>query len=71
MQRLQDLNQLIASIQNDLTSGAAEIALRAVSVFQTVLEEGENLKPDQLKIRLKDTSGALIACQPAMAPIFI
>jgi translation initiation factor 2B subunit (eIF-2B alpha/beta/delta family) len=70
MQQLQDLNELVASIKDDLTSGAAEIALRAIAILQNVFEEGKNLPPDKLKAKLAEVCAALVACQPAMAPVF-
>jgi translation initiation factor 2B subunit (eIF-2B alpha/beta/delta family) len=70
MQQLQDVNELVASIKSDLTSGAAEIALRAIVVLQATLEAGRNLPPDKMRSRLIEVSAALIASQPAMAPVF-
>jgi translation initiation factor 2B subunit (eIF-2B alpha/beta/delta family) len=70
MQQLQDLNELVAPIKDDLTSGAAEIALRAIVVLQSVLEADRDLSADRLKVSLTDVSAALVACQPAMAPVF-
>lgn len=70
MQQLQSLDELVAPIKNDLTSGAAEIALRAITVFQAMIEGSEHLKAQELKARLADIARALVAAQPAMAPVF-
>lgn len=70
MKRLQELSDLIPPIADDLTSGAAEIALRAITVFQTVLEACDNLTPAEVKAHLVETAIALKDAQPAMAPLF-
>lgn len=70
MQQLQDLDELVASIKDDLTSGAAEIALRAIVVLQGVLDASANLPPERLKDKLAEVCAALVSCQPAMAPVF-
>ncbi|MDP3507811.1 MAG: hypothetical protein Q8T09_07450 [Candidatus Melainabacteria bacterium] len=60
---------LIQPIRDDLLSGAAEIALRAITVFQSVLA-GEQASVEQVKINLTYTAKSLIDAQPAMAPLF-
>jgi translation initiation factor 2B subunit (eIF-2B alpha/beta/delta family) len=70
MKRLQDLSELIQPIRDDLTSGAAEIALRAITVFQTVLDDASDLSLAEVKQRLVETARALKDAQPAMAPLF-
>jgi len=70
MTSVQDLNDLVVPIRDDLTSGAAEIALRAITVFQTMLAGSESLSPDEVRQRLIDTARALTEAQPAMAPLF-
>lgn len=62
--------ELVEPIQNDLLSGAAELALRAISIFQMVLSESEADSEDELRAVLKATAISLVDCQPAMAPIF-
>ncbi len=64
--------ELIQPIADDLLSGAAEIALRAITVFQSVLANQENDLPsaEQKKAALTYTACALIDAQPAMAPLF-
>lgn len=65
-----EIANLTLHIKDDLLSGAAEIALRAISVFQTVLAL-ESIKDYQMaKAALVETSRDLIDVQPAMAPLF-
>jgi translation initiation factor 2B subunit (eIF-2B alpha/beta/delta family) len=70
MELREELNDLVAPIRDDLTSGAAEIALRAINVFQTMMSGTEQLTPDELRQRLIFTARALKDAQPAMAPLF-
>lgn len=70
MQNNNHLEELVTPIQNDLSSGAAEIALQAISVFRTVIAENDKLGPDALKVKLVETAQVLIQAQPAMAPLF-
>jgi translation initiation factor 2B subunit (eIF-2B alpha/beta/delta family) len=69
MDKFGQLPQLIQPIRDDLLSGAAEIALRAITIFQTVISD-EGLTADQLKERLVQTARQLVDAQPAMAPLF-
>jgi translation initiation factor 2B subunit (eIF-2B alpha/beta/delta family) len=70
MYKLEDIPEMVLPIKNDLTSGAAEIALRAINIFQAMLADTDELGSDQIKERLKVTAQALIDAQPAMAPLF-
>ena len=70
MHDLSQLKELVAPIANDLTSGAAEIALRAITVYQTMLNAKDDISPDELRARLTITARALMDAQPAMAPLF-
>jgi len=63
------VTNLIQPIRDDLMSGAAEIALRAITVYQSVLA-GDQKSPEQLKSNLTFTAKSLIDAQPAMAPLF-
>lgn len=63
------VTNLIQPIKDDLLSGAAEIALRAITVFQSVLS-GDQISPEQVKSNLTYTAKSLIDAQPAMAPLF-
>ncbi len=65
----ENVANLIQPIRDDLMSGAAEIALRAITVYQSVLS-GEQKSPEQLKSNLTFTAKTLIDAQPAMAPLF-
>lgn len=66
----QNLKELVAPISDDLTSGAAEIALRAITVFQTVLSHPEDKTAEAIKKSLNQTAVCLVEAQPAMAPVF-
>lgn len=70
MRTVQELAQLVDPIRDDLLSGAAEIALRAITVFQTMLHGTEQMSVEEVQSRLTDTGCALIKAQPAMAPLF-
>jgi translation initiation factor eIF-2B subunit delta len=69
-----DMNRQIASlvrpIQEDLLSGAAEIALRAISIFHTVLKLDDSDNAATVRMHLIQTAQALLDAQPAMAPVF-
>lgn len=64
------IEQLIAPIGNDLLSGAAEIALQAISVFQSILSSVNTDKPEELRQVLKFTSQKFVDSQPAMASLY-
>jgi translation initiation factor 2B subunit (eIF-2B alpha/beta/delta family) len=64
----EQVNTLVQPIKDDLLSGAAEIALRAITVFQTVLAKDDS--PETAKAHLTYTARQLIDAQPAMAPLF-
>lgn len=70
MELREQLNELVIPIRDDLTSGAAEIALRAINVFQAVMTGSDQLSPEELKQRLVLAARALRDAQPAMAPLF-
>jgi translation initiation factor eIF-2B subunit delta len=61
--------QLVAPIGNDLLSGAAEIALRGITVFKSILSTA-NSSSDEIKADIEFASQKLIEAQPAMASIF-
>jgi len=61
---------LIEPIRNDVLSGAAEIALRAITIYQTVVSLNEASDLATLKGDLAYTARALLDAQPAMAPLF-
>ncbi len=66
----QELEQMVSGIAEDLTSGAAELALRAINVYRFVAANGESKGLDEVKAELAEASRKLISGQPAMAPIF-
>lgn len=71
MSNSQELEQMVADIAEDLTSGAAELALRAISIYRFFLENSEeHLAPAALKGQLADLSEKIFMAQPAMAPLF-
>lgn len=61
---------VVKPIRDDLMSGAAELALRAITIFQAELNGPAAESTARLKERLTETARALIDAQPAMAPIF-
>ena len=64
--------ELIQPIADDLLSGAAEIALRAITIFQSVIanQEKDLGSLEQKRAALTFTATRLIDVQPAMAPLF-
>lgn len=70
MKTREELDTLVTPIRDDLTSGAAEIALRAITIFRTVVAESEGQDVNKIKDNLVETAKAVIKAQPAMAPLF-
>ncbi len=70
MEKTQELEQLVAPLRDDLLSGAAEIALRAIFVFQTMLQGTDQMPVAAVHSLLTKTARALTGAQPAMAPLF-
>jgi len=70
MENSDHIAALVQPIKDDLLSGAAEIALRAITVFQTVLKNNEKESPERMKEQLTETARLLVEAQPAMAPVF-
>lgn len=68
MDKSEQIKQLVAPIRDDLLSGAAEIALRAITIFQQVMQDEKDAA--RLNQLLVETARALIDAQPAMAPLF-
>lgn len=68
----QELDRMIAEVTNDLLSGAAELALRAVNIFRYAIsdESGGDRSLPAIKSNLTMISRKLIKGHPAMAPIF-
>ncbi len=66
----EELRALIEPIKEDLTSGAAELALRAITVFQTILTSAGETSAEKLRQLLRQVALGLVEAQPAMAPIF-
>ncbi len=59
MDKFEQLSELTKPIRDDLLSGAAEIALRAITVFQTVANENDQLSVSELKQRITRTARPL------------
>lgn len=65
-----NISNLIATVGNDLQSGACELALKAITVYQHILNKKTHNTPDEFRGELVKTAKLLIESQPAMAPIF-
>lgn len=65
------IKELISPIGNDLLSGAAELALQAINIFQSILSTASTNKPEELRQELKLAAQDLLDAQPAMAPFLI
>lgn len=70
MNTKQRIDEVVAPIRDDLSSGAAELALRAIAGFRALMSEGEKLTADQMRALLVDTAQAIVKAHPAMAPLF-
>jgi translation initiation factor 2B subunit (eIF-2B alpha/beta/delta family) len=70
MDKKKQIAELIQPISDDLLSGAAEIALKAIFIYQTVMNMEPNADLTTLKADIYETARALVECQPAMAPLF-
>jgi len=64
------ISELVAPIKEDLLSGAAELALRAIVVFQTIFTEKAKETPEVVRGLIQQASKELVSGQPAMAPLF-
>lgn len=64
------IKDLVKPIEEDLLSGAAELALRAIIIFQTIMKEKKNDSPGELRTYLCEAAKELVRVQPAMAPVF-
>lgn len=70
MTQFASVDSMVGEIRGDLTSGAAELALRAINVYRTVLGESSASTETGLRQNLTEASRALLLAHPAMAPIF-
>ena len=65
------IEALVKPIRNDLTSGAAELALQGIAAYRTLLSDvPADEKPEAVHSVLTAMAKALVKAQPAMAPIF-
>lgn len=70
MSERQEIIQLVSPIANDLSSGAAELALQAIALLRGLVSQHASASPDELKSILVEVAQALTRAQPAMAPLF-
>ena len=70
MDSSQELEQMLTAISEDLTSGAAELGLRAINIYRHILDHAGNKSMATVKRELAEASHKLIKGQPAMAPLF-
>lgn len=64
------IDELVTPIKDDLSSGAAELALQGIAAFRTLMSENEKASPEQLTALLIAMAQALVKAHPAMAPLF-
>jgi translation initiation factor 2B subunit (eIF-2B alpha/beta/delta family) len=71
MNKQPQIEELVKPIRNDLTSGAAELALQGIKVFRSLMSDiPHDEKPEMVRDVLIDMAKALVKAQPAMAPMF-
>lgn len=71
MNKQKQIEELVTPIRNDLSSGAAELALQGIRVYRTLLSDiPADEKPEAVKKMLIEASKALVKAHPAMAPMF-
>jgi translation initiation factor 2B subunit (eIF-2B alpha/beta/delta family) len=71
MDKQRQIEELIRPIRNDLTSGAAELALQGIALFRNITSDIPlDEKPDAVKHVFIDAGKALVKAHPAMAPLF-
>ena len=71
MKLSEEVEKMVAEIGDDLVSGAAELALRAVNVFRASLVEClSDSSVGEAKERLTETARAIVKAHPAMAPMY-
>lgn len=63
------IEQLLNPISNDTLSGAAELALQSIVVFQTVLSSSNTKEVTEIREDLRLVACKLIRAQPAMASL--
>ena len=70
MNKLQELDKLLARMRDDLTCGASEIAMQAMSIYRMLLSQPLETDTAQAKALLAHATQEMIKTQPAMAPVF-
>ncbi len=66
----QRIEELVSPIKDDLTSGAAELALQAITALRALMAETAHESPETVKGLLTEAAQALVKAHPAMAPLF-
>jgi translation initiation factor 2B subunit (eIF-2B alpha/beta/delta family) len=62
--------EILGEIKADNVSGAADIYLKAIEFLRTVLRESSHRSLHTVINTLNESSGALLAAQPEMAPLY-
>lgn len=70
MRLSEEVEKMVSAIADDLSSGAAELALRAINVFRTTLTECQSESLSDARARLTETARAIVKAHPAMAPMY-
>ncbi len=70
MKLSEEVDKMVSEIADDLASGAAELALRAINVFRTTLSECESASLSDSRELLTETARAIVRAHPAMAPMY-
>lgn len=71
MDKQKQIEELVKPIRDDLTSGAAELALQGIAVFRNLMSDIPlDEKPDAVKRVIVDAGRALVKAHPAMASLF-
>lgn len=64
-----DVDRLRRALREDRSSGAAELAARAAAAYAEVLRGSSSRDVDELRSELATVARAVLAAQPAMAPL--
>lgn len=70
MKLSEEVEKMITEIAEDLVSGAAELALRAINVFRATLMQCQSSSLGDAKELLTETARSIVKAHPAMAPLY-
>jgi translation initiation factor eIF-2B subunit delta len=71
MNKDKQIQELVTPIRDDLTSGAAELALQGIKFYRTLMSDiPHDESADKVKAVLAQAALALVKAHPAMAPLF-